>query len=340
MEDQPEQEALFRELRKTLEEERQTLSIKRQKLEEERQAFEQETRELRKQLEKERQKVSLKREALEKKVQGLRQQLRRLWKQDQLAKYAEAHSVRTPPDYGFRNDGPEGRYLISLRNQLISENLTVVGVEKLDNLRYCAEESIKNRVPGDFIETGVWKGGACIYLAGLLKAHGETGRKVIVADSFSGLPPPEASKWPVDEGDGHYTRTDLAISLDQVRDNFAKFDLLADNIVFVKGFFEESLKCAPVDRLAVLRLDGDMYGSTMTVLQQLYHKLEVGGFVILDDWLLRGAQKAFLDFRKEMGVTEQLYQAGTSVFFRKEMAAEPMSEQRAFDLARRSAHPS
>jgi hypothetical protein len=291
---------------------------------------------LRKQPEKERQELSSLSPNL-KEQQASARERKRQWKLDQIVKLAREHDVRMPPDFGFRNESPEGRYLLSLQRQLISEKLTMLGNAKLNCLRYCAEEAIKNRVPGDFIETGVWKGGASILLAGVLKANGETGRKVIVADSFAGLPPPDTSKWPVDEGAKQYTRPELAIGLDEVRDNFAKFDLLSNNVVFVEGFFEESLKTAPIDRLAILRLDGDMYGSTMTVLQQLYHKLEIGGFLILDDWLLRWAQKAFLDFREEMGVREQLYQASSSVFFRKEIATEPMSEQRAFDLARRSA---
>ena len=112
--------------------------------------------------------------------------------------------------------------------------------------------------------------------------------------------------------------------------NFARHDLLSDRVVFIKGFFEESLRTAPIDELALLRLDGDMYGSTMTVLEQLYHKLSVGGFLILDDWLLSGARQALLDFRDRVGITEQLYQDFSGVYWQKTRTTKPV-----LDLDRR-----
>ena len=74
------------------------------------------------------------------------------------------------------------------------------------------------------------------------------------------------------------------------------------------------------NKLALLRLDGDMYGSTMTVLEQLYHKLEIGGYLILDDWLISGARQALLDFRERLGIEEALYEDFSGVFWKKTMA--------------------
>ena len=67
---------------------------------------------------------------------------------------------------------------------------TMIGMARIDNLQHCVESVLEDNIPGDLIETGVWRGGACIFMRGLLKAHGVTDRRVWVADSFRGLPPP------------------------------------------------------------------------------------------------------------------------------------------------------
>ncbi len=240
-----------------------------------------------------------------------------------IAFFSEKHGVKEYGSYNFQQGAQEDIYLNSLKKKILEERVSMLGEHKLDTLRHCTEDCIKNGIPGDIIETGVWKGGATIYLAGVLKAHGNTDKKVYVADSFEGLPPPDEEKWPLDKGATHHTRKDLAISLEEVKANFEQFNLLSDNIVFVKGFFEDSLKTVSIDKLAILRLDGDMYGSTMTVLEQLYHKLEIGGYLILDDWLIKGAREALLDFRDKSGIEEPLYQDFSGVFWKKTMKTEP-----------------
>ena len=244
-----------------------------------------------------------------------------------IALYAEKYGVKTAADYSFQTDTREDEYLRTLTRKLQDEGVTMLGSRKLDTIRHCAEQCLREDIAGDFIETGVWKGGATILLAGVLQAWGNENKKVFVADSFEGLPPPDAEKYPLDKGDTHHTRADLAVGLDEVKANFSRFELLSDRVVFIKGFFEESLRSAPIDELALLRLDGDMYGSTMTVLEQLYHKLSVGGFLILDDWLLSGARQALLDFRDRVGITEPLYQDFSGVFWQKTKTTDPV-----FDL--------
>jgi len=255
---------------------------------------------------------------------------RALWKQaryerNKLVKidyYAEKYAVKKSDKYQFGTDNLKDLYLDLLKKSILNDKVSMLGGHKLDTLRYCTEDCLRNNIQGDIIETGVWKGGATIYLAGILKAHGNTDKKVFVADSFEGLPPPDAGKWPQDKGDVSYKRTDLAISADDVKDNFRKFNLLSENIIFIKGFFETSLQSADIQKLAILRLDGDMYGSTMTVLEQLYHKLEIGGYLILDDWLIKGARTALLDFRERMGIKEDLYEDFSGVFWKKSAATE------------------
>ena len=65
---------------------------------------------------------------------------------------------------------------------------TLLGRERLNNLQWCIEDVLKQGVPGDLIETGVWRGGACIFMRAILKAYEVHDRKVWAADSFEGLP--------------------------------------------------------------------------------------------------------------------------------------------------------
>jgi hypothetical protein len=140
---------------------------------------------------------------------------------------------------------------------------TMIGRVRLRNLRQLVETAIREGVPGDLIETGVWRGGACILMRAALEAYGDLERRVFVADSFAGLPPPNENAYPADRGDLLHTIEELAVPLEEVKENFAKYGLLGDRVVFLKGWFKDTLRAAPIDRLAVLRLNGDMYESTM-----------------------------------------------------------------------------
>lgn len=196
---------------------------------------------------------------------------------------------------------------------------TMIGCVRLRNLRELAEQVLAEAIPGDFIETGVWRGGACILLRAVLKAHGVTGRRVYAADSFAGLPKPDIEHYPADAGDDHHGFEELAVSLEQVKANFAKYDLLDDQVVFLKGWFKDTLPAAPVEKLALLRLDGDMYESTMDALRHLYDKVTPGGFVIVDDYsCAAGCRKAVDDFRRDRGISEPIIDIdGCGVFWRK-----------------------
>jgi O-methyltransferase len=136
-------------------------------------------------------------------------------------------------------------------------------------------------------------------------AHGIIDRSVWVADSFQGLPPPDPSV-PADSGDKHYTFCELAISLEEVKANFAKYGLLDEQVKFLKGWFADTLPTAPIGSLAVLRADGDMYKSTMDILTALYPKVSSGGFVIIDDYGLAACQQAVTDYRDRFGIVEPI----------------------------------
>jgi O-methyltransferase len=184
---------------------------------------------------------------------------------------------------------------------------TMIGEARLDNLRFCVEDVLRNQVPGDLIETGVWRGGATIFMRGVLEAHGVTDRKVYVADSFQGLPRPDAALYPADAGDIYHAYEDLKVTMEQVQENFRRYGLLDDQVHFLKGWFAETLPSAPFERLAVARLDGDMYSSTIDALRSLYPKLSVGGYLIVDDYgAVAACRKAVEDFRAEHGIRDAI----------------------------------
>jgi O-methyltransferase len=182
---------------------------------------------------------------------------------------------------------------------------SMIGLKRLDNLQHCVTDVLQRRVPGDLIETGVWRGGATIFMRAVLEAYGDTGRRVWVADSFQGLPRPDPERWPAEAGDEHWAREQLAVPLEEVRANFARYGLLDDRVRFLAGWFKDTLPAAPIERLAVLRLDGDMYGSTMEALEALYPRLSPGGYVIVDDFgAVPQCREAVTDFRAAHGIVE------------------------------------
>ena len=184
---------------------------------------------------------------------------------------------------------------------------TMIGLKRLDSLQYCVEDVLRRGVGGDLLEAGVWRGGAAIFMRAILKAHAARDRLVWLADSFQGLPPPDPEKFPLDAGDRHYTHKELAVSLEEVKANFARYGLLDDQVQFLKGWFRDTLPNAPMCQLAVLRLDGDMYGSTMEALLNLYPKLSLGGYLIVDDYgAVLGCRQAVQDYRQAHGITEEI----------------------------------
>jgi hypothetical protein len=185
--------------------------------------------------------------------------------------------------------------------------LTMIGTQRLDNVETCMRSVLDHGIPGDFIETGVWKGGTTIFMRGVLKAHGVTDRRVYAADSFEGAPQPNATKYPADQGSVFHT-WDLAVDLPTVKKNFARLGLLDEQVEFVKGWFRDTLPGLRGRTWAVVRLDGDLYESTMDALTNLYDGLAVGGWLIVDDYVIGACQQAVTDFRTARGVTDPIIQ--------------------------------
>lgn len=181
--------------------------------------------------------------------------------------------------------------------------LTMCGWFRLRNLRMLAQEVLARGIPGHFIETGVWRGGSCIMLAAVLQEEAETHRRVFVCDSFEGLPKPSRAE---DANDLHHVMAPLlAVSLEDVRENFRRFGLLADNVKFVKGWFKDTLP-ALAGPFSLVRLDGDMYESTMDSLNALYSKLSPGGSLIVDDYSLPNCKRAVTEFRALNNITDEI----------------------------------
>ena len=196
---------------------------------------------------------------------------------------------------------------------------TMVGLTRLENVQKCLQNVIADGVPGDFIETGVWRGGVCIFARGLFKAYGLDNRKVWVADSFEGIPTVGDDAHPLDKELQLHTSNDaLAVTRKDVEANFAAYDLLDEQVQFLEGWFCDTLPGAPIDQLAVLRLDGDLYESTMDALNALYPKLSVGGYVIIDDYLIPACKEAVHEYRDAHGITDEIVRIDhCSVYWRR-----------------------
>jgi O-methyltransferase len=196
---------------------------------------------------------------------------------------------------------------------------TMIGAERLDNVERCARDVVLRGVPGDFAETGVWRGGATILMRGVLQAYGVTDRAVWAADSFAGLPLPDPVRYPHDAGDSHHTWEALAVPLREVQRNFDRYGLLDGQVRFLEGWFRDTLASAPIERLALLRLDGDMYESTMIAFETLYPKLSSGGYCIVDDYgAVPACARAVEDFRGKHAIDEPMERVDwTAVFWMK-----------------------
>jgi len=196
---------------------------------------------------------------------------------------------------------------------------TMIGLKRLDNLQFCIEDALRNRVPGDLIETGVWRGGACILMRAVLAAHGVTDRRVFVADSFAGLPPPDVSSYPKDEGDVHHEQQFLEVSRREVEENFRLYGLLDSQVVILEGWFKDTLPKAPTDAFCVMRLDGDMYQSTIEALANLYPRLSPGGYCIIDDYDIPRCREAVEDYRSDQRIVSPIRAIDQSgVFWQKQ----------------------
>ncbi len=192
---------------------------------------------------------------------------------------------------------------------------TLIGRHRLNNIETCLDNIIKDNIPGDLLEAGVWRGGATIFMRGFLKAYNIKERKVWVADSFEGLPPS------TDALDKQYNLSKfhfMSINQETVKHNFEVYDLLDEQVKFLKGFFCDTLPIADISQLALLRIDADMFESTVDVLSNLYPKLAVGGFVIIDDYgTFEPCRRAVDLYRLRHKISNEIIQVDYSAIYWK-----------------------
>jgi O-methyltransferase len=191
--------------------------------------------------------------------------------------------------------------------------LSMIGLRRMQNLRDIAELVLKENIPGDFCECGVWRGGAAIFMRGILKAY-QSERKVWVCDSFRGMPYGED---PRDPDWRHLTL--LEVPFDQVIENFRRFGLWnGERVKIMPGWFKDTLP-GPIEQLALLLLDCDFYSSTMEVLNALYPKVSSGGYVIIDDYYaIESCRLAVDEYRTQHQVGALLWQPDwSSIYWRK-----------------------
>ncbi len=238
-------------------------------------------------------------------------------------------SCLTGSIYRDRSHAPFGSNTFNLQKREYgldwpSQALTMIGVKRLANLRALTESVIAENVPGDLIETGVWRGGACILMRAVLFAHNVTDKYVWVADSFEGLPPANELQYPADVGSDYHKYDELTVTLEQVQENFRTYGLFDEQTKFLKGWFKDTLPTAPIGQLALMRLDGDMYESTMDAMTSLYPKLSPRGYVIIDDYNVVPACKAAVnDYCSANGMQPKIVDIdGVGIYWRKPAEAE------------------
>lgn len=218
--------------------------------------------------------------------------------------------TREPPRHALYEEG--GGWPVT--------GLTMIGERRLEQLQEATETVLRDGVPGDLIETGVWRGGATILMRAVLQAHGATDRTVWVADSFEGVPVPDGDRYPADGGDRLHAQPALAVGLEEVRENFRAHGLLDAQVRFLAGWFRDTLPTVRDRRWAIVRLDGDLYESTMDGLVNLYPSLAPGGFLIVDDWgAMPPCRQAVDEYRRDHGIEEPIVPIDwTGVYWRKE----------------------
>jgi O-methyltransferase len=197
-----------------------------------------------------------------------------------------------------------------------AEAETMVGLKRLKNVTELVYKIIKDNVEGDFVETGVWRGGVSILIQGILIENElDELKKVYVCDSFQGLP---AQTSTIDRQASMNNAHFLEVSLEKVKSNFSKYNLLKNNVVFVQGWFNQTLPNLKADKISLLRVDADFYESTLDVLNNLYNKVSTGGYVIIDDYMIDGCHQAVDEFRLKNMIDSPLVKIDwTGVYWQK-----------------------
>lgn len=215
-----------------------------------------------------------------------------------------------------------------------SFGVTMAGMARMKSIARMVQEVVQLGLNGSYAETGVWRGGMTMFATAAMQLHGLTSRPVYLCDSFQGLPLPRKGSFRAESDKVYFSQNKmLSVGVQSVLQNFERYGINSSQVTPVEGYFVDSmpkLRASLVSRgekLALLRMDGDMYDSTVDVLYNLYDLVEVGGLVVIDDFGWRpalsfGARDAVLDFRGLHGIEGDSSHAvrnidGSGAWFRK-----------------------
>ena len=195
-------------------------------------------------------------------------------------------------------------------NYVRANDLSMCPTANLQNTAIACKYLAVNKIPGDFVECGVYRGGNSIIAAKIFEIHGVE-KKIFLFDTFTGMTEPGQYDFTTLDSphvvkkrslhDMYLSKqqngfTDWAYSsIEEVKSNFKKLNLLSDKIVFIKGKVEDTLSVIEniPTSISFLRLDTDWYESTKKELETLYDRVVVGGIIVIDDYgFFDGARKA------------------------------------------------
>lgn len=192
----------------------------------------------------------------------------------------------------------------------LSKAFTMTSAERMYALYQAVRYVVENRIEGDFVECGVWRGGSCMLMAHTLKALGETSRTLYLYDTFTGMTRPgehdirkrdrgeQITRWEASRREGHNAWAYAPI--DEVRENLLTTGYPEEHLVFVEGEVQKTLPATAPERVALLRLDTDWYESTLHELVHLYPRLARRGVLVLDDYgSFEGARRAVDEYLAE-----------------------------------------
>lgn len=196
-------------------------------------------------------------------------------------------------------------------------------VSLIDQVRFCEV----NGISGAYVELGTWKGGCMGLLAQANLAFGKERRMLHGFDSFEGLPRPRADKdydsFVADELKLSPTQSDgelkaigaLLSESSDVEGLLARIGYPADQVRLHVGWFQDTIPAVKdaIGPIAILRMDGDFYDSYMIGFNHLWDNVVPGGFVIFDDWILKGCREAVAEFFAARGLHEYVCYADATV---------------------------
>jgi len=196
---------------------------------------------------------------------------------------------------------------LQLANEVWDKVYTQVPVEALQRMDVLAEKIRIDNIPGDIVECGVWAGGSIIYLANLFPNH-----KIWACDSFDGFQEKQDGNYQYDKEvhtkqlhkhlDGsvwiRYAKT-FVQRKEVFLEHLKEYEIgVPDHVEVIEGYFNQTLKpeVCPIKEISLLRVDADAYSATREVLDFLYDKVVVGGYIIFDDWGVPSADAGMFDF--------------------------------------------